>query len=109
MPLQGAAAPSELDDEPTLALTYGEKAFGNPWPVSALKGELRTVEAGLAIGPMLLKWHERWHAVLWFRADPRRSAIIRRPDPKRAQASRRRERRSSRDLARGAIARRAER
>lgn len=65
--------PSELDGEPTLALTYGERAFGNPWPVSAIKDELRTVEAGLAIGPMLLKWHERWHAVLWFgltRVDP---------------------------------------
>ncbi|WP_437946033.1 hypothetical protein WME98_35120 [Sorangium sp. So ce296] len=58
--------PSELDGEPTLALTYGEKAFGNPWPVSALKDELRTPSPGLAIGPVLLQWHERWHVVLWF-------------------------------------------
>ncbi|AUX40871.1 hypothetical protein SOCE26_022730 [Sorangium cellulosum] len=58
--------PSELDGEPTLALTYGEKAFGNPWPVSALKDELRAVGPGFAIGPMLLKWQERWHLVLWF-------------------------------------------
>ncbi|WP_437612876.1 hypothetical protein WMF20_10450 [Sorangium sp. So ce834] len=66
--------PSELDGEPTLALTYGEKAFGNPWPVSALKDELRTPSPGLAIGPVLLKWHERWHVVLWFgltRVEPR--------------------------------------
>ncbi|XXX79765.1 hypothetical protein WMF30_13425 [Sorangium sp. So ce134] len=66
-------APSELDGEPTLALTYGEKAFGNPWPVSALKDELRTVATGLAIGPVLLKWQQRWHVVLWFgltRVDP---------------------------------------
>ncbi|WP_437488629.1 hypothetical protein WME75_09125 [Sorangium sp. So ce1014] len=65
--------PSELDGEPTLALTYGEKAFGNPWPVSAFKDELRTVSTGVAIGPVLLKWHERWHVVLWFgltRVDP---------------------------------------
>ncbi|KYF86485.1 hypothetical protein BE20_28935 [Sorangium cellulosum] len=65
--------PSELDGEPTLALTYGEKAFGNPWPVSALKDELRTPSPGLAIGPVLLQWHERWHVVLWFgltRVDP---------------------------------------
>ncbi|WP_437337082.1 hypothetical protein [Sorangium sp. So ce394] len=65
--------PSELDGGPTLALTYGEKAFGNPWPVSALKDELRTPSPGLAIGPVLLQWHERWHVVLWFgltRVDP---------------------------------------
>ncbi|WP_438028086.1 hypothetical protein [Sorangium sp. So ce233] len=65
--------PSELDGAPTLALTYGERAFGNPWPVSALKDELRAAGPGFAIGPMLLKWNERWHAVLWFglsRADP---------------------------------------
>ena len=58
--------PSELDGAPTLALTYGEKAFGNPWPVSALKDELRAVGPGIAIGPMLLRWQERWHHVLWF-------------------------------------------
>ncbi|WP_437735997.1 hypothetical protein [Sorangium sp. So ce1335] len=65
--------PSELDGAPTLALTYGERAFGNPWPVSALKDELRTVAPGVALGPMLLKWQDRWHHVLWFgltRVDP---------------------------------------
>ncbi|MGK3965614.1 hypothetical protein WMF38_15740 [Sorangium sp. So ce118] len=65
--------PSELDGAPTLALTYGEKAFGNPWPVSAVKDELRAISPGIAIGPMLLRWQERWHALLWFgltRVDP---------------------------------------
>lgn len=59
-------APSEVDGMPTLALTYGEKAFRNPWPVSAIKDELRTVGNGFAIGPVLMKWKDRWRILLWF-------------------------------------------
>lgn len=57
---------SEVDGKPTLALTYKEKSFQNPWPVRAMKGELRTVGAGIAIGPVLVEWGGRQHLVLWF-------------------------------------------
>lgn len=58
--------PSEIDGEPTLALLYGEKAHRNPWPVRAIKDELRSIGSGLAIGPMLMEWQGRWHHLLWF-------------------------------------------
>jgi hypothetical protein len=57
---------SELDGKPTLALTYHEKAFGNPWPISAVKDELRAVGSGIAIGPAFAAWGGRQHLLLWF-------------------------------------------
>jgi hypothetical protein len=52
-------APSLLDAEPTLVLTYSAK---NPWPIAAIRDELRTVADGLAIGPVF--FHDR--LVAWF-------------------------------------------
>jgi hypothetical protein len=58
--------PSELDGRPALALTYSDKAFGNPWPVSAMKDELRAVASGIALGPAFLAWRGSQILVLWF-------------------------------------------
>jgi hypothetical protein len=48
------AGPSEIDGRPTLALTYAESTYGNPWPIRAIRDELRMVGPGVAIGPALL-------------------------------------------------------
>jgi hypothetical protein len=48
---QAEVAASQLDGRPALALTYDAAPHGNPWPVSALRDELRTVGPGVAIGP----------------------------------------------------------
>jgi hypothetical protein len=45
--------PSHLDNRPALVLTYAEPAYGNPWPLSAVRDELRTVAPGIAIGPAI--------------------------------------------------------
>jgi hypothetical protein len=46
-------APSALDGEPALRLLYADPAFGNPWPLRDVSDELRSVAAGIAIGPVL--------------------------------------------------------
>jgi hypothetical protein len=59
-------APSELDAKPTLVLHYGDKALRNPWPVRAIRDELRTVGNGFAMGPVFLERDESWRLVCWF-------------------------------------------
>jgi len=59
-------APSEIDGQPTLVLNYGDPAFKNPWPVSAIRDELRTIASGLAIGPAFFETRGRRIAWLWF-------------------------------------------
>jgi hypothetical protein len=61
-----ALEPSEIDGLPTLALIYGDKAFRNPWPVRAIRDELRTVGGGVAIGPAFMTWRGATTPLLWF-------------------------------------------
>jgi hypothetical protein len=55
-------APSAIDGRPTLVLDYA--AHPNPWPVRALRDELRTVGSGIAIGPALAAGSSR--PLFWF-------------------------------------------
>jgi hypothetical protein len=57
---------SELDGLPSLVLSYGERAFKNPWPVSAIRDELRTVGDGVAIGVAQMRVGSGWTPLLWF-------------------------------------------
>jgi hypothetical protein len=59
-------APSALDGAPALVLRYDTKAFGNPWPLSAVVDELRTVSDGIAIGPALFPLAGRLRPLFWF-------------------------------------------
>ena len=65
---QAEVALSRLDGRPALALTYDAPAHGNPWPISALRDELRTVGPGVAIGPafFLPPGASAPVALLWF-------------------------------------------
>jgi hypothetical protein len=45
--------PSAIDGRPALLLDYARPAHENPWPVRAIRDELRTVGDGIAIGPAL--------------------------------------------------------
>jgi hypothetical protein len=45
--------PSQLDGRPALVLRYDAPAHGNPWPVRALRDELRTIGPGIAVGPVI--------------------------------------------------------
>jgi len=45
--------PSAIDGRPALLLDYAPAAHDNPWPVRAIRDELRTVGDGVAIGPAL--------------------------------------------------------
>ncbi len=45
--------PSDLDGKPTLFLRYD--GLGNPWPISGVVDELRTVGEGVSIGPASLQ------------------------------------------------------
>jgi len=65
--------PSELDGLPTLVLRYGEKAFRNPWPVSAVRDELRMIADGIAIGPAMLERRSGPIQLLWFGLERDRS------------------------------------
>jgi hypothetical protein len=55
-------APSSVDGQPTLLLSYDDPAFKNPWPVRAIRDELRTIAPGLAIGPA----YYRGSLLLWW-------------------------------------------
>jgi hypothetical protein len=59
-------ADSVIDGLPSFVLLYGEKAFKNPWPVSAMRDELRTVGDGIAIGLATLEWRGRHVPLFWF-------------------------------------------
>jgi hypothetical protein len=56
---------SIVDARPTLLFRYDEPGHGNPWPVRALRDELRTVNAGIAIGPIVLLQAQP-RVVAWF-------------------------------------------
>lgn len=59
-------AASALDGQPTLALTYDEPAFKNPWPLTRVVDELRMIDDGVAIGPALVRRRHGLDVVLWF-------------------------------------------
>jgi hypothetical protein len=59
-------AGSAIDGLSSFVLLYGEKELRNPWPVSALRGELRTVGDGIAIGLTTLAWRGQDVPLLWF-------------------------------------------
>jgi hypothetical protein len=59
-------APSEIDGRPALVLTYDAPAHGNPWPLRAIRDELRTVGKGIAIGPALFTRGGTSTTLLWF-------------------------------------------
>ena len=63
---QAEGGPSEIDGEPALVLRYDAPAHGNPWPVRALKDELRTVGDGIAIGPAFFMGPTGAVPLLWF-------------------------------------------
>lgn len=46
--------PSALDGKHALILRYDTPAYKNPWPFSAMVDEMRTVGAGIALGPALM-------------------------------------------------------
>jgi hypothetical protein len=58
--------PSAVDGNPTLVLRYDDPAFKNPWPVSAVVDELRSIADGLAIGPALFESGGQQRVVLWW-------------------------------------------
>ncbi len=55
LPLPGRGGPLAIDGRPALALTYDAPAHGNPWPLRAIRDELRTVGPGIALGPALFQ------------------------------------------------------
>jgi hypothetical protein len=59
-------APSDIDGQLTLSLSYADPAFKNPWPVSAIRDELRTIASGVAIGPAFFESRGRRVPWLWF-------------------------------------------
>lgn len=63
---QAEVAPSQIDSRPALALTYDAPAHGNPWPVRAIRDELRTVGPGVAIGPAFYVAPHAPVALFWF-------------------------------------------
>jgi hypothetical protein len=46
---------SAVDGAPTLIIRYDEPGHGNPWPLRALRDELRAVADGVAMGPALFQ------------------------------------------------------
>lgn len=63
---QAEVGPSAIDGRPSLVLDYAPSAHGNPWPVRAIRDELRTVGNGVAIGPAFLVGGGTPRLVLWF-------------------------------------------
>jgi hypothetical protein len=57
---------SQLDGRPALVLTYDEPGHGNPWPLRAIRDELRTVGPGVAIGPALVSRGGLPVILMWF-------------------------------------------
>lgn len=62
MRFRAQSAPSALDGEPALVMTYAS----NPWPVKLLRDELRMVNDRLAIGPTFVDIGGRPTLVAWF-------------------------------------------
>lgn len=63
---QAEVGPSQLDGRPALLLTYDAPAHGNPWPVRAIRDELRAIGPGVAIGPALAPVGGAPVPLLWF-------------------------------------------
>jgi hypothetical protein len=59
-------AASEVDHQPTFALVYGDEAFKNPWPIRAIRDELRSIGDGLALGLAFIEWRRRRVPWSWF-------------------------------------------
>lgn len=58
-------APSVIDGGPTLALSYADEGFHNPWPLRHVVDELRSVGEGFAIGPVYVNVGARRKVLLW--------------------------------------------
>jgi len=59
--------PSEVDGKPTLVLLYDSDAFKNPWPVRAIRDELRSIGPRIAIGPAYITLPSGGRrCLLWF-------------------------------------------
>jgi hypothetical protein len=59
--------PSALDGAPCVRLNYG--VAGNPWPIRAVRDELREVSPGLFFGPGMLEVAGRPRTFLYFAVD----------------------------------------
>jgi hypothetical protein len=60
-------AASDLDGGPALVFHYDDPGFKNPWPISAVRGELRTISEGVAIGALTVASRKGTrHVVLWW-------------------------------------------
>jgi hypothetical protein len=59
-------ADSVIDGKPTLLLRYDDPADKNPWPIRAIRDELRSVGQGLAIGPFLFVQGPTSRVVGWW-------------------------------------------
>jgi hypothetical protein len=67
---------SRLDGRPALVLTYDAPAHENPWPIRAVRDELRMVGgggSGVAIGPVFLALGGAPSALFWFGLEAARS------------------------------------
>jgi hypothetical protein len=62
--------PSHVDGRPALVLTYDLPAHGNPWPLRAVRDELRTVAPGIAVGPAIFT-QGLSATLLWFGLEAR--------------------------------------
>ena len=63
---QAEVGPSQVDSRPALVLTYDAPAHGNPWPVRAIRDELRTIGPGVAIGPAFFMAPHAPVSLFWF-------------------------------------------
>ena len=61
---QRRGGPSALDGRPALVLTYDAARARNPWPLRAIRDELRTVGPGIAIGPAIGRGPRHAHVTL---------------------------------------------
>ncbi|MEO7329534.1 MAG: hypothetical protein ABI193_13205, partial [Minicystis sp.] len=63
--------PSALDGKHALILRYDTPAYKNPWPFRAMIDELRTVGAGIAIGPSLIVLGGGAAVMFWYGLEAR--------------------------------------
>ena len=60
-------ATSDLDGASSLVFHYDDPGFKNPWPISVVRGELRTIAIGIAIGALTVASRKGARSVvLWW-------------------------------------------
>lgn len=59
-------APSRIDARATLCFDYAHEAHANPWPIRAIKAELRAISPGVAIGPAYFMTGKTARLMAWF-------------------------------------------